>query len=436
MKILRVCTAAVAVFLCLSFGRKPFDVEKFQKENPLRNASNLHCYEVLDSSVTPAPCGYRPFYVSHIGRHGSRGHCEESSLSYVDTLLKLEKLGVLTQDAVSLTRTLVGIRSINEQVGFGELTNLGHMEHSNIARRMGEHYPEVFSNGAGHNIKCYSTTVKRVLDSRDSFVARLTSMYPDLEVTTAVNSDSRHDHDEVGLFKLTDKQNKELHNIHTSPFCDSVRRSQDYTRLIRKTFTSGKMPEWMAGREHRFFHQLFYAGMIRQCYQTDTLGWVEPYFTPEELHTFWKALNASHCTKWGWVAENKGYKAYAARSILDNIVRDADAVINGADTCATLRFTHDSAVYPLMCLIGFDGCNWRGSFRQISEHNSMSYAMHMAGNLQFVFFRNSRNDILVKILLNEEEVTIPALKPDRKGLFYRWDRLKSYFASLKQPEQV
>ena len=31
----------------------------------------------------------------------------------------------------------------------------------------------------------------------------------------------------------------------------------------------------------------------------------------------------------------------------------------------------------------------------------------MATNLQFVFYRNKANDVLVKVLLNEDEATLP-----------------------------
>jgi hypothetical protein len=55
----------------------------------------------------------------------------------------------------------------------------------------------------------------------------------------------------------------------------------------------------------------------------------------------------------------------------------------------------------------------------------------MAANIQLVFFDKAcgRGDVLVKVLLNGEEVRLGTLKgidaaPD--GPFYRWEDLRSY----------
>ena len=41
-------------------------------ENPDRAANNMHSYEFNPIEDTPAPKGFKPFYISHYGRHGSR----------------------------------------------------------------------------------------------------------------------------------------------------------------------------------------------------------------------------------------------------------------------------------------------------------------------------------------------------------------------------
>ena len=40
--------------------------------NPLLSASNYLAYPVPVKKLTAAPEGYKPFYISHYGRHGSR----------------------------------------------------------------------------------------------------------------------------------------------------------------------------------------------------------------------------------------------------------------------------------------------------------------------------------------------------------------------------
>ena len=52
----------------------------------------------------------------------------------------------------------------------------------------------------------------------------------------------------------------------------------------------------------------------------------------------------------------------------------------------------------------------------------------MATNLQMIFYANKQNDILVKLLLNEKETTIPLLKHTIPH-YYKWSELKKYFLS-------
>ena len=55
--------------------------------------------------------------------------------------------------------------------------------------------------------------------------------------------------------------------------------------------------------------------------------------------------------------------------------------------------------------------------------------MPMGSNLQLIFYRDRKGEVLVKILRNERETTIPALKP-YKGPYYRWKDLRNYFVNL------
>ena len=58
----------------------------------------------------------------------------------------------------------------------------------------------------------------------------------------------------------------------------------------------------------------------------------------------------------------------------------------------------------------------------------------MACNIQMVFYRPvaGDGDILVKVLLNEHEATLPATAV--QGPYYRWDDLKAYYErKIAQP---
>ena len=44
------------------------------QEDRTRAGNNLNSYEFFPIRDTPAPAGYKPVYVSHYGRHGSRSN--------------------------------------------------------------------------------------------------------------------------------------------------------------------------------------------------------------------------------------------------------------------------------------------------------------------------------------------------------------------------
>ena len=49
----------------------------------------------------------------------------------------------------------------------------------------------------------------------------------------------------------------------------------------------------------------------------------------------------------------------------------------------------------------------------------------MASNIQWVFYRNRKGDILVKFIYNERERTIPALEAVN-GVYYHWSEVRPY----------
>lgn len=64
------------------------------------------------------------------------------------------------------------------------------------------------------------------------------------------------------------------------------------------------------------------------------------------------------------------------------------------------------------------------------ENYWRTYDIPMACNLQLVFFRKGKgDDILVQILLNGREATLP-LEMAAPGSFYRWNDIKKLYATF------
>ena len=59
------------------------------RENPFRAGVNTCPYEGGPYADTPAPKGYKAFYISHYGRHGSRSNWD--GRTYMHLISTLEK---------------------------------------------------------------------------------------------------------------------------------------------------------------------------------------------------------------------------------------------------------------------------------------------------------------------------------------------------------
>ncbi len=117
---------------------------------------------------------------------------------------------------------------------------------------------------------------------------------------------------------------------------------------------------------------------------------------------------------------------FSQRNLLRNIIQKADSCIALPHPGATLRYGHDTMVTPLTCLLDLNGYG-----EEIKDPEKIASRMvgiirflRVATNLQFVFYRNKANDVLVKVLLNEDEATLP-IKSD-EAPYYHWNDFKEY----------
>ena len=93
---------------------------------------------------TKAPKGYKPFYISHYGRHGSRsGWDRERYDRVISELSKAKEAGILAAAGDSLLQETMAAKQATNNMD-GRLTIRGQREHREIAGRMYERFPEVF----------------------------------------------------------------------------------------------------------------------------------------------------------------------------------------------------------------------------------------------------------------------------------------------------
>lgn len=395
-------------------------------EDPERAAGVLHVYETFDTSVTPPPAGFVPFYVTHYGRHGSRYHL--SNAVFDDPLAALdqaEEEGILTEDGRMLAAVLRRLREEHDEMT-GILTQTGGRQHQAIAGRLLANYPEIFSDSGRPVIHAVSSTSQRCIQSMAHFCTILKGARPSLDVKyyTGTRFMDYISHP----FKTT-----YLHERRNA-ICDSIRRADlDGTRLYAKTFSDPERGKQLLS-DDKAFKNIHEALSIAQDMDAAIPSLLGSYFTLEELTACNRIENAHYFASWcGSEDFGDRYIRAVGGPLLADMVSKADEAVAGNDHAGDFRFGHDSALTPLLALIGVEGFESR-RVADAADSWPMGKYMCMASNLQMVFFRDGSGQVLVKLLRNESETCIPGLSAVT-GPYYAWDTLRAWLLERAAGEQ-
>ena len=121
---------------------------------------------------------------------------------------------------------------------------------------------------------------------------------------------------------------------------------------------------------------------------------------------------------------------YGVSGLISDLVEKADAAIAGNNVAATLRYGHDSTLLPFAAALGLEDFSRIHSVDNLPiDYWDNAIMIGMCSNVQIVFYRNRKNDILVKFLYNEKETTVPALKPVYADCFYDWKSVREFYIS-------
>jgi hypothetical protein len=392
-------------------------------ENVLLSASNFMAYPgPVQRDLTPAPRGYKPFYISHYGRHGSRFHSKPSIYNnpYI-VLAKADSLGKLTPTGRDVMHRLDVIRKDAEN-HWGDLTLLGARQHEDIARRMYERFPEVFKDSA--DIDARSTGVGRCVLSMEYALMQLVRLNPLLNI--------HHDASHRDMYYLN-FQDKELFNLRklkeaTQPYIAFRAHNNDFSHLVQTLFNDSSYVRKNI-RSYEFGEQLMLVAAILQNVELGNTMTLFDVFTQDEIYNTWKNGNAWWYIGWGASPATGGKMPYLQRNLLRKIIEQADSCIQLPKTNVHLRYGHETVVLPLICLLDINGFGLvTDDLNQLVDKGWINYrAFPMGANLQFIFYRKSPKDRdpLFKLLLNENEAKLPL--PAKQAPYYRWSDFRKYY---------
>lgn len=374
--------------------------------------------------LTAPPKGYKSFYISHYGRHGSRYMLADNDYTKLIVMLeKADSAQVLTPTGKDLLQR--ARKAWEEAQGHtDELAPLGKRQHRDIAERMFKAYPEVFKQKGV--VTARSTTSLRCALSMVAFCERLKELDPKMNIDWETSKKN---------MVYMNWHNEEYNALKRSPngwmkdfmkFC--ARPSQFPSRFVNQIVADTSF-----FRKNHLSAQLLMTATYDvasdlQDMETDVTMY--DLFTPAELVECWRNGNAWFYFCDGNAAATKGTALSSCKHLLANIVEQADKAVAGEGDVATLRFGHDGNIIPLAACLHLKDCDaYLEDAMQIEHQWHNFYVSPMAANIQLVFFRKKgSDDVLVKVLLNEHETSINGLESDLYP-FYHWSDVRQMIVS-------
>ena len=168
---------------------------------------------------------------------------------------------------------------------------------------------------------------------------------------------------------------------------------------------------------------------------TQNHGWydrslLDSIFTADERHTIYRIENYRWFCLYGGTSLPDANKYFRPMHLLvDDIVKYADLAVEGKNSAsADLRFGHDYYLLGLLATANFNEIRMDYDYSDVEklgeEWRSYKF-ITMASNMQFIFYRSKKNpDVLVRILHNENDVTLPI--ESATAPFYKWEDVRKY----------
>ena len=417
----KLMTLFAGLLSCLLLQAQQYDVvEKVQAD--IRKAYGMEGPHRLDEfgTLSPAPRGYKPFYISHYGRHGSRYAWNDDTYTLIrDVFKKAEEKDVLTPYGKEFARKYMDFWEV-PYINTGDLVPLGYDQHLAIGTFVYEQFPLVFQGRK--KVDALSSTGQRCIVSMGAFNAGLLGGNPKLQIRM------QSDHMGMGIIAPPSAPKairKKFKGQEEKPRIESVssffKRTVNYDGILGKLFTDYSFLDEMEDGED-FMSELWellsgYHNYVKEPLFDDLLS-------QEELLKAWEASN--YYSFYSDITAR-----YGMIPLLKDIMEKAEASFDDPNRAAHLRFGHDYILEGLLTLLNINNLGVIPDKPEEAKYWFQNYHIPMAGTLLFVFYKNKAGDILFKPVLNENDATLPDLEPVQDN-FYRWSDFRAYTDKILQ----
>lgn len=429
-----------------------FCLPVFAQKKPLYTGTKTP-YQVPVKKPTPPPPGFEPVFMNHVGRHGSRFMTKAGSdIALQQLLAAAEQQHGLTAIGKRL-KAMTDRFLLIEKEQYENITLLGKEELTGIGQRAKEQYSAVFK---GRGIDVLTTYKVRTQQSAYGFLDGLGAY------TGKVNFEV-----------VPDSLDKTLRFYDLSPAYQAYKESAVLTQVLDsldKDPRTGKVAQQVCNRvfQGAFKDLLFKEGialvikgktvhdnplsitdhlyelyaiqfsidreMQQKSYTRDSLDFSIAFRKPELKWLSFRD-DAHDFMEKGPANDPLGIQVKIAVPLLaDFLLSTEQAIQEPTQKDALLRFSHAETISPFATLLGISqAASSTSSIFNYNRHWQASNVIPLSANIQWIVYANGK-DHLVKVLLNEQEATLPIRTTTWP--YYRWSELETYYKALLRGLQV
>ena len=392
-----------------------------------RRAAGMHyaltLHEVHD---TPPPAGKKPFYVNHYGCPSA--YYLERPEYYDDpyrTLSRADSLGKLTETGKQALRKVAQLRR-EARDRTGELTEAGKLQAKELSRILIDRLPEMFTDQTYVDIR--SIVQNHCLLTMGEAGLQMSFTHQPLRMNMSAS------HRSIPWMNPQDKRLEALRDDTTAMARYSefaARWAPDHTHLLTTLFNDAEYAKTIdaAALSRQLFDLAGSTQYIQEKVSKEAGMSLYDLFDLEDLHRHWMRRNAWAYIRYGGCTLNGGHQPYIQRKPLWNLIHQGDSIMGLDIPVVHLRYTNESTVMSLICLLELNGFGVKtGDLDSLETLGWVDYRIApLGGSMMMIHYRTDQNDPdpLVRILLNGQEARLP-IESDLAP-YYHWKDVKRYY---------
>ncbi|MVN22268.1 histidine-type phosphatase [Mucilaginibacter arboris] len=390
-------------------------------------------YQPQQKKLTPAPVGFEPVFVNHVGRHGARHLTKAVDASFTwKMLIRADSLNALTAKGKLLKQMAMKLQKV-EQPNLKFISSEGEKEQQQLGARMVDNYKAVFQHSG--NIKITTTKEVRTEQSAKAFLegAKIDSKSPKISFENN-NTDELRFYDVAPAYSAFEENGdwqKQILLLEEKNHIEQFNKN-----LAKKFFTKKFLTGIKTSEVNKFIDDIFGFASIVPSIETEikAAGFVTAdldfyaLFTCKELETLNLMDTASDYLMKGPGTDNMGIQVIIAAPLLVDFLNTTQNYIDKRSISANLRFGHAETIGPFAALLGMKGASTSSksilNFQQVYQADKV---IPLSSNIDWILYgKNSSEDYLIKFLLNEKEVHIQSLQTTTFP-YYNWKDVRNFY---------